>query len=209
MSPSFVAASLAPLPFSVKTLTPISFGKKKILCPFCVASVLALPAPAKPRVSDRESDEANEADEPEPLATHRYLPFGGWGSTWTGESRVRCVVPDHLPSSDPEPGGRDRAFLRSPDEVAGDDRRQQKHADDDVLGVTAEVGELHAVPQHGDEDEREEDPEHRARAAEDVHAAEDDRGDDVEQRALRRVGAGRAEEADVDDAGDRRPSAPR
>ena len=50
--------------------------------------------------------------------------------------------------------------------------------------------------------EREEDAEHRARAAEDVHAAEHDGRDDVEQRALGGVGARGAEEADVGDPGD-------
>ena len=64
------------------------------------------------------------------------------------------------------------------------------------------IRELHAVAELGDEDQRQQDAEHRARAAEDVDAAENDGGDDVEQRALGGVGARGAEEADVDDPGD-------
>ena len=78
------------------------------------------------------------------------------------------------------PPPRQAASLYGTHDVSGENRSEEQHAYDDVLGCAADVGELHAVSKNRDQDQCEEDAEHRARASEDVDAAEHDGRDDVE-----------------------------
>src|SRR5262245_36978030 len=62
-----------------------------------------------------------------------------------------AVRPIHLlPRARGRPLERQAAPLRRPHGIADEDRPEEQPADDEVLGRAAEVGELHAVPQHRD-----------------------------------------------------------
>ena len=136
------------------------------MCPLVALSVLALPVLAEmPTASTTRATRLMRPTIPSLFLRITYLPFGVVDST---ELASAASAASSRTTSFRLMGRRTAPVLCGSDEVAGDDRRQQEHTDDDVLGVAAEIRELHAVPQLGDEDQRQEHAEHRAGAAEDV-----------------------------------------
>src|ERR671919_1057855 len=98
-------------------------------------------------------------------------------------------------------GGRSSLFgsRRAPragepgDEVRDENGEDQQTADDAGLRVLVDVREAEAVADVEDDQDRQRDADHRARASEDAHPAEQDHRDDVELEPEREVAADRAQ----------------
>src|SRR5262245_8299147 len=197
--PSCLPAALAPTPFSVKTGIPMNFGIRKNFDDSADRRCGA----ALPTLATSTAARAASSTMPATTMSLRLrmnpppVVVSSLGDAFRAAAGAHHLLVPRACEARPEPGR-----LESAERVSGQDGGEQEHADDDVLRVSAEVVELHAVAQLGEEHDGEGDAENRPRAAEDVDAAEHDGRHDVEQRAVGRVGARRAEEADVDEPGD-------